>query len=266
MDELDPLFSKKSVYIIAAPIACILNLSLLTGVFPRDWKSAAVTPLFKGGDNSDLNCYRPISILLCLSKILEKLVNKQLLHHLETYNVLNQFQTGFRSGYNYISTSLKVLNDIICAIDNKEYCVAAFVDLSKAFDSVDHEILLDRLRGTGLYESCLAWFKIYCSSRSQSVRVRGFWLDPLPLFKGVPQGSILGPILFNIYVNDIALAAGYSHVHLYADDTIIYTFSSSLTSTLSLLQASFTHIQYAFSSLQLVLNTNKTKPLVGFNV
>lgn len=95
----------------------------------------------------------------CLSKVLGKLVNKQLMHHLETYNVLNQFQSGFRSGYSCITASLKVFNDIICAIDNKEYCVAALVDLAKAFDSVDHELLLDRLRDIGFPESCLACFK-----------------------------------------------------------------------------------------------------------
>lgn len=132
---------------------------------------------------------------------------------------------------------------------------------------MNHNILLDRLRDIGLSENYLAWFKSYCSGWLQSVRVEGLPTH-LPLSNDVPQGSILGPTLFtyiyNIYINNINLAAGNSHIHLYADDTIIYTTSPSLTTAFSTLQDSFNNIQPAFSSLRFSLNTNKTK-LMLFN-
>lgn len=129
---------------------------------------------------------------------------------------------------------------------------------------MNHNILLDRLRDIGLSENCLAWFKSYCSGWLQSVRVEGLLPTHLPLSNDVPQGSILGPTLFNIYINNINLAADNAHIHLYADDTIIYTTSPSLTTAFSTLQDSFNNIQPAFSSLRFSLNTNKTK-LMLFN-
>ena len=142
---------------------------------------------------------------------------------------------------------------------NKQYCAAVFIDLAKAFDFVNHHILIGRLDSLGFSNDCLAWFTNYFSDRVQCVKLEGLLSGPLAVSVGVPQGSILGPTLFSVYINDVALAAGDSLVDLYADDTILYTSGPSLDTVLTNLQTSFNNIQLYFSGLQLLLNAGKTK-------
>ena len=117
-------------------------------------------------------------------------------------------QSGFRAGHGCTSATLKVLNDIITAIDKRQYCGADFIDLAKAFDSVNHRILIGRLNSLGFSKDCLAWFTNYFSDRVQSVKSEGLLSGPLAVSMGVQQGSILGLTLFSVYINDVALAAG----------------------------------------------------------
>ncbi|CDQ70595.1 unnamed protein product [Oncorhynchus mykiss] len=145
------------------------------------------------------------------------------------------------------------------AIDKRQYCAAVFIDLAKAFDSVNHHILIGRLSSLGFSNDCLAWFTNYFADRVQCVKSEGMLSGPLAVSMGVPQGSILGPTLFSVYINDVALAAGDSLIHLYADDTILYTSGPSLDTVLSNLQTSFNAIQHSFRGLQLLLNASKTK-------
>lgn len=216
-------------------------------------------PLFKGGDQADPNCYRPISILPCLSKVLEKLVNKQLTNYLDVYNILSGVQSGFRSGYGCVTATLKVLNDITSALDAKQCCAAIFIDLAKAFDTVDHSILAVRLGSIGVSGHSLAWFSNYLTDRVQRVKTEQFLSQPLPVTKGVPQGSILAPTLFSIYINNIAFSILDSSIHLYADDTVLYAVGPSPDAVFTSLQDSFFKVQQAFSTLHLLLNTTKTK-------
>uniref|UniRef100_A0A8L0DUF3 Reverse transcriptase domain-containing protein n=1 Tax=Oncorhynchus mykiss TaxID=8022 RepID=A0A8L0DUF3_ONCMY len=259
LDNLDPFFLKLSAEIVATPITSLFNLSFVSSEIPKDWKAAAVIPLFKGGDTLDPNCYRPISILPCLSKVFESQVNKQITDHFESQHTFSAMQSGFRAGHGCTSATLKVLNDILTAIDKKHYCAAVFIDLAKAFDSVNHHILIGRLNSLGFSNDCLAWFTNYFSDRVQCVKSEGLLSGPLAVSMGVPQGSILGPTLFSVYINEVALAAGESLIHLYADDTILYTSGPSLDTVLTTLQASFNAIQLSFRGLQLLLNTSKTK-------
>ncbi|CDQ96769.1 unnamed protein product, partial [Oncorhynchus mykiss] len=134
-----------------------------------------------------------------------------------------------------------------------------FIDLAKAVDSVNHHILIGRLDSLGFSNDCLAWFTNYFSDRVQCVKSEGLLSGPLAVSMGVPQGSILGPTLFSVYINEVALAAGESLIHIYADDTILYTSGPSLDTVLTTLQASFNAIQLSFRGLQLLLNTSKTK-------
>uniref|UniRef100_A0A8K9X890 Reverse transcriptase domain-containing protein n=1 Tax=Oncorhynchus mykiss TaxID=8022 RepID=A0A8K9X890_ONCMY len=259
LDNLDPFFLKLSAKIVATPITSLFNLSFVSSEIPKDWKAAAVIPLFKGGDTLDPNCYRPISILPCLSKVFESQVNKQITDHFESHHTFSAMQSGFRAGHGCTSATLKVLNYILTAIDKKHYCAAVFIDLAKAFDSVNHHILIGRLDSLGFSNDCLAWFTNYFSDRVQCVKSEGLLSGPLAVSMGVPQGSILGPTLFSVYINEVALAAGESLIHLYADDTILYTSGPSLDTVLTTLQASFNAIQLSFRGLQLLLNTSKTK-------
>ena len=132
-------------------------------------------------------------------------------------------QSCFRAGHGCTSATLQVLNDIITAIDKRHYCAAVFIDLAKAFDSVNHNILIGRLNSLGFSNYCLAWFTNYFSERVQFVKSEVLLSGPLAVSMGVPQGSILGPTFFSVYINDVALAAGDSLIHLYADDAILYT-------------------------------------------
>ena len=137
-DELAAFFVKTAAPIIAEPIANLFNLSIHWAEIPSDWKEAIVLPLFKGGEQSDQNSYRPISISPCVSKVFQKLVNKQLTSYLGAYGLLSGVQSGFRAGYGCTTATLKVLNYITFTLDTKQRCAAVFIDLAKAFDTVDH--------------------------------------------------------------------------------------------------------------------------------
>ena len=194
--------------------------------------------------------------------MLEKLVNNQLTGFLDVYSTPSGMQSGFRSGYGCVNATLKVLNDVAIALYSKQCCAAIFIDLAKAFDTVHHSILVGWLRSTGVSEGSLAWFANYLSQRVKCIKSENLLSQPLPVTKGVPQGSILGPKLFSIYINNIAQAVGSSLIYLYADDTVLYSAGPSPDFVLNALQQSFLSAQQAFSTHNLVLNTSKTKVML----
>lgn len=258
-DNLDSYFLKLAAPIITNQITHLFNLSISTGVIPQVWKSAHVVPLHKGGDKNDRNNYRAISKLSCLAKILESLVNNQLKSFLSSNSVLNPHQSGFRAKHSTVTATTLVINDIITAVNKGQYCAALFVDLSKAFDTVDHALLLQRLHDIGFDCNTCKWFQDYLSHRQQCVILGNDRSTFLPLSKGVPQGSILGPVLFTIYINNITSSITNCNAHLYADDTVLYCFSNTAHSATQILQQAFDNLQNALCNLKLVLNANKTK-------
>ncbi len=264
-DHIAPLFLKLGADFISPSLTYLFNLSLMTNTIPRIWKSAFIVPLSKGGDLSLMDNYRPISKLCILSKILETLVNKQLTQYLNYYNILSSNQSGFRKGHSTTTATLKVLNDIVESLDNKQHCACLFIDLSKAFDTVDHNILLDRLRWVGLSEHVILWFTAYLKGRTQCVQVEGVRSDLLEVVKGVPQGSVLGPLLFSIYINCLDFNIDKARFHLYADDTIVYCSAPSKQQSVTALQSVFDIIQNRFCALKLVLNVEKTKCMLFSN-
>ena len=261
-DDLDPQLLLLASPVISDIITHIFNLTLETNNIPRLWKTAYVSPLHKGGPTGELNNYRPISKLPCLAKILEHLINNQLKAFLSFHNILNRHQSGFRPGHSTISAATKVVNDIAYALDNKQDCVALFIDLSKAFDSVDHALLLNRLAEIGLDRKACKWFKNYLSDRSQAVVADGHKSEFLNISKGVPQGSILAPVLFTLFINDFNSSIVNSAVHLYADDTVIYSIAPSVELAFQNLKSDFCLIQKALINLKLALNAGKTKFMV----
>ena len=153
--------------------------------------------------------------------MLEKLVNNQLTRFLDVYSILSGMQSGFRSGDGCVTATLKVLNDVTISLESKQCCASIFIDLAKDFDTVDHSILVGRIRSIGVSEGSLAWFVNYL--RVRCIKSENLLSQPLPVIKGVAQGSILSPTFFSIYINNIAQAVGSSLIHLYADDTVLYS-------------------------------------------
>ena len=209
-------------HIIVPQLVYLFNMSFDTGVYPAAWKIANVIPLKKGGNPTDVNNLRPISLLPLPGKMAERIMHSHISKFLDDHELLNKNQGGFRKGRSTISTIAKFTDDILLGLNDNEYTVASFIDLRKAFDTINHNILLQKLPHFGISIKAIQWIRNYLSNRKQKCTVNGISSREFNIKCGVPQGSILGPLLFLLYINDIDYSLIHSKVLLYADDTVIY--------------------------------------------
>ena len=210
---------KESADIIGPSLTFIFNFSIMSRAFPDDLKMAKVTPAFKGGDRDDLGNYRPISVLPTVARIFEKLVYDHMYAYFLNNDLLGDRQFGFRSLHSTALALSKVTNTWLLNLDSGRMSSVVLLDIQKAFDTVDHQILLDKLRCYGVSGDQLVFFASYLNNRQQCCNVNGKLSSTKRIRCGVPQGSILGPLLFIIYMNDLPLAVKEADITMYADDT-----------------------------------------------
>ena len=218
-DELSAQILKTAKCFLIDPLVFICNLSMITGTFPDQLKIAKVLPLYKSDDPKIFSNYRPVSVLPVISKVLERIMYNRLIKYLNDNKILYAFQFGFRKNHSAAMALITLVDRISMALENGEFTLGLFLDFSKAFDTINYEIMYMKLFHYGIRGCALDWFKSYLTNRKQYVYYNGVCSSSLPVICGVPQGSILGPLLFLIYVNDIAYVSDYLFTVMFADDT-----------------------------------------------
>ena len=243
-------------------VALLVNQSFQSGVFPDKLKIAKVITLFKKGNPELPSNYRPISLLPIFSKIFEKLMYRQLFRFLEVHNVLYSLQFGFQENHSIDHALVSLTEAIRNTLDNKRFGCGIFIDLQKAFDTVNPEILLSKLEHYGVRGCALEWFRSYLSDRKQYVSVNGSNSNLLSITCGVPQGSVLGPLLFLVYINDLPNASKKLNFYLFADDTNIYCESKDLSNLLKIVNKELRSIKRWLDANKLSLNIDKTNYII----
>lgn len=240
-------------------LALSINSSWSLGAFPDCLKTAMVLPLYKGGEVTDPSNFRPISLLSTLSKIIEKLVKSRIFTFLNHHNILSSNQYGFQSLKSTNDAVFSLLNNVYKHLNAKEATAAVFCDLSKAFDCVDRRILLSKLEHYGFRGMALSWFSSYLSDRSQRVVVSGKHSRYMNIGRGVPQGSVLGPILFLLYINDLNFIRTQGDIVQFADDTTILWHHQDPVQLRAIMSRELTLVMEWCASNKLVFNAAKTK-------
>ena len=259
VDNVSNKVVKPVINSIVLPLVHIFNLSFSTGKVPSKLKRSKVVPVFKKNDPSKFTNYRPISLLPCFSKIIERLMYNRLYKFLTFNNLLNNSQFGFRANHSCEHILLKVQQRILDSFHCNKCLIGVFLDLSKAFDTMDHSILLCKLKQYGIRGIALDWFSDYLSNRTQFTHVNNASSTVLNVSIGVPQGSVLGPLLFLIYINDFPNSSDLLSFYQFADDTSIFYSSNTLANTVNVLNSELIKVSDWLRANKLSLNIAKTK-------
>ena len=262
LDGIPSVVLKQFPEKILVALSHIFNLSLSLGIFPCRFKTAKVIPVFKKGSPNDVNNYRPISLLPVMSKILEKVMYKRVLSFLNQHQFFYDGQFGFRKkhGTNHALTLL--VENITEGFENKQSVLGIFLDLSKAFDTIDHNILINKLQHYGIRGLAGDWFRSYLNTRYQHVQIDNMLSESATIQHGVPQGSILGPLLFLIYVNDLPKCTTNGKSIMFADDTSIFFKGNCCKSLYNVANQDLQSIDAWLISNKLSLNVNKSNHIL----
>ena len=259
-DGLSAYIGKQCVEGFIAPLTHIINMSITQGVFPDELKLARVIPVYKCNDKQTLSNYRPISILTLFSKVLETVMYKSISKFLDSYSLIHDRQFGFRNNHSTTHAIITLVNKITESVDSGDIGINLFIDLRKAFDTVSHPILIKKLYAYGIRGNVLELCTSYLKNRTQVVvydGVKSYTIDC-----GVPQGSILGPLFFIVFMNDIFHASQSLFNILYADDTSIFLSGRDLDKLIRELNAELVLVTEWLKANKLTLNTEKTYYMV----
>ena len=259
IDQIPACFLKDIAYVLAKPLTHVINLSLHRGLFPNDLKRARIKPVHKSGNSKMFDNYRPISVLPVISKIFEKCVYRQLTKYLENNKMLSNSQHGFRSHRSTETATTLFIDTVRLNMDKGHYTGVIYIDLSKAFDTLNHSIMLNTLCNYGVTHSSNDWFADYLFSRTQQVLFQDELSSPCYLNSGVPQGSIIGPLLFILYINGLSDVIKHSELLMYADDTVLYCSAKTISTIEKNLQEDFSMISNWLNENELIINVKKGK-------
>ena len=262
-DNLNPTLLKIALPYIVEALTFIYNKCIENGMFPPPLKSAKVIPLPKSKVITDMNNFRPISLLSVLSKPLEKHVHKHLMQYLERNNLIYDFQSGFRRNHSCQTALIRMCDTWLSAINRNNIVGAVFLDFRKAFDCVDHNILISKLTSYLKNKLTISFFKSFLSNRTQRVFTNGMYSAPKEIKYGVPQGSILGPLLFCLFINDLPLSLSDRKVScdIFADDTSLHCNAAKITEVQNALQNSLNEVLNWCHLNNMVLHPEKTKSM-----
>ena len=253
---------KSSFHLISSPLVIIINQSLQKGIFPDKLKIAKVIPVYKSEDPCLFVNYRPISLLSNFSKFFERVVYNRLIDFVQKYDILYNCQFGFRKNHSTALACIHLINKIASAIDRHETTAGVFLDLSKAFDTIDHQILFGKLEHYGIRGLALEWIKSYFSCRQQFVQFNSTCSSKQTIKCGVPQGSILGPLFFILYINDLPHASQLTQPLLFADDTSIFYSHSDPKRVQSVLNDELRNYDMWLKCNKLSVNIKKTNYVI----
>ena len=247
---------------IKLPLTHICNLSFSTGVFPCELKIANVVPIFKTNDEIIFSNYRPVSVLPVLSKLIERLMYNRLIQYINENKLLYKYQFGFQTGKSTHMTLIVLLDKISEALERGECVIGVFLDFSKAFDTVDHSILLKKMHKYGIQGLALRWFEDYLYNRKQYVTYNSYKSNYELIKCGVPQGSILGPLLFLLYINDLSSVSEACFSILFADDTNMFITGHNVNEMCNQLNADLFRVQEWLHCNKLSINVLKTHYMI----